>query len=141
MAATTPEERHAIAGRVAEMTALVERLLRGEITRTDAEIWAVHTARAHRGATIYTTPLPTDAAARSAVVLDLLDTLGLELSDLAHLPFEVDIPCWRLGRTDDNGQSATVALFRGYAKAAAALAAFEARAHKQTYWLERVEEP
>lgn len=76
-------------------------------------------------------------ADRAEVVADLLDTLALDLDDVV-LAVAVELPRWQLWRLDDNGQRAIVATFSGLAKARAALAAFEARGHKQTYWLDRV---
>ena len=44
---------------------------------------------------------------------------------------------WRLLRQDDNGVRFEVARYPSQCEALAALAAFEARHHKQTYWVER----
>lgn len=82
-----------------------------------------------------TTALAT--ADRADVVADLLDTLALDLDDVEPA-VPVELPRWHLWRLDDNGQRAIVATFSGLAKGRAALAAYEARGHKQTYWLERV---
>lgn len=42
---------------------------------------------------------------------------------------------WQLMRRDDHGNESAVATFSGYAKARAHLAEYEAKTHKQTYWL------
>lgn len=68
------------------------------------------------------------------MVTDLFDTLGIDSEDTTWLTAE---PTRRfdLMRLDDNNNTALVASFTGYVKAAAHLARFEARMHKQTYWL------
>lgn len=43
---------------------------------------------------------------------------------------------YRLWRQDDNGQRVLMATFADRAAAEAEAAAFEARAHKQLYWVE-----
>ena len=43
---------------------------------------------------------------------------------------------YRLWRQDDNGQRALMATFADRATAEAQATAFEARAHKQLYWVE-----
>ena len=43
---------------------------------------------------------------------------------------------WKLIRQDDNGNQSEISRFSSLAKARRELAAFEKRAHKQTYWLE-----
>jgi hypothetical protein len=75
---------------------------------------------------------PEEPAERLA---DLLDTLELDASDVTH-PATEPAGGWRLLRADDNGNQELVATFGGYAKARAELACYEARQHKQTYWLE-----
>jgi hypothetical protein len=57
-------------------------------------------------------------------------------------------PCWsidrvmryELWRQDDNGNRVRIDVFESEAEAEAARAAFEARAHKQMYWVEEVAE-
>jgi hypothetical protein len=89
----------------------------------------------HRVASFYAEALgePRDC------LVDLLETLSLDLSDLSWRaePFDaISLPEWALWRQDDNGIKTHVSSFTGRCKARAALASFEALHHKQTYWLE-----
>jgi hypothetical protein len=47
---------------------------------------------------------------------------------------------YELWRQDDNGNRVRIDVFESAAAAEAARAAFEARAHKQMYWVEEVAE-
>ena len=47
------------------------------------------------------------------------------------------VMCFELWRQDDNGNRVLVATFPTRAEAEAAQAAFEARAHKQIYWVDQ----
>lgn len=87
-------------------------------------------------ATVYTTAVGADAA-HAEVITDLLETLAIDLDDITGLRSPVELPRWHLRRVDDNAQTATIATYSGHAKARAALAVYEARGHKQLYWLER----
>jgi hypothetical protein len=75
-------------------------------------------------------------APAAAVLADLFDTLALDLDDTEPAGEPPPLRRWRLLRSDDNGNTEPVASFSGYAKARAQLAAFEAGAHKQVYWIE-----
>ena len=88
-----------------------------------------------RGASIQAARRQHGAEVPAELLADLLDTLELDASDLIQAAVEL-AGGWRLLRADDNGNQALVATFGGYAKARAELARYEARQHKQTYWLE-----
>ena len=73
-------------------------------------------------------------------LVDLLETLGIDRSDLTWVADEFEgvlLPEWAVYRQDDNGVRTRVASFTGYRKARAALSKLEAGKHKQTYWVER----
>lgn len=83
----------------------------------------------------------------SAALLDLLDTLGLDLSDIPMLNGKPGwneaismegLPRWRLMRQDDNGRKFEIETFTAPRKARERLRAYEALHHKQIYWLESV---
>jgi hypothetical protein len=90
------------------------------------------------GSIVRTYRYPESAEARGSVLADLFDTLAIDLDDVTSVRGEVS-DRWALMRVDDNGNSAVVAAFSGYAKARTRLAHFETLHHKQTYWLERCE--
>lgn len=65
-----------------------------------------------------------------------LETLALDLSDIAHLTEALDtssLPQWTLWRQDDNGNRFDMATYTSQAKAEREALRFEARLHKQTY--------
>jgi hypothetical protein len=78
---------------------------------------------------------PASEDERSKVLSDLLDTLGIDMDETV---WSSCLPAgeWRLMRADDNGNTAVVATFTGYAKARAQLATYEKKGHKQTYWID-----
>ena len=84
---------------------------------------------------VITHAYPAAAEGRAEVLADLFDMLLID-SDEVHW-CEVDpIYRWRLMRTDDNGNTVLIRSFTGYAKARSELAQYEAKLHKQSYWLE-----
>jgi hypothetical protein len=90
-------------------------------------------ARAQSEVRTYRYPAAEDE--RSRVISDLLDALGIDLDETVQT--SCSPACrWRLMRADDNGNTAVVATFTGYAKARAHLETYEKKAHKQTYWID-----
>lgn len=84
----------------------------------------------------------------SVALLDLLDTLCIDLSDIPMLDgkpgwneaISVEgLPRWRLMRQDDNGRRFEMETFTAPRKARERLQAYEALHHKQIYWLEALE--
>ena len=84
---------------------------------------------------IRTCRYPADDEKRSKVMSDLLDTLGIDMDETVWSQCRPSRR-WRVMRADDNGNTALVAEFTGYAKARAHLAIYEKKAHKQTYWID-----
>jgi hypothetical protein len=72
----------------------------------------------------------------SRAIDDLFDTLGIDAVAAVELKAQ-PTGRWELMRLDDNNNTFVMAAFTGYAKARAALAAYEGRPHKQSYWLQR----
>jgi hypothetical protein len=90
-----------------------------------------------------TTDHPQDAQA----LLDLFDTLALDLSDVPTMRGKPGwneaisaegLPRWRLMRQDDNGRRFEIETFSAPRKARERLRSYEALHHKQIYWLEPV---
>jgi len=82
-----------------------------------------------------------------AALLDLFDTLALDLSDVPAVrgmpgwneAISVEeLPRWRLMRQDDNGRRFEIETFSAPRKARERLRSYEALHHKQIYWLEPV---
>jgi hypothetical protein len=71
------------------------------------------------------------------IVQDLFDTLVIGEEETSYVRAPA-LPRWRLMRLDDNCNTAQVSTFTGYAKARAALAHYESKLHKQSYWLEQM---
>jgi hypothetical protein len=92
-----------------------------------------HDQPAH--ASVHAVVFPDAPDAQALLVADVLDTLQIDLDDTVSV-CATPPRRWELMRADDNGNHAVVARFSGYAKARAQLAEYEARQHKQTYWLE-----
>lgn len=86
---------------------------------------------------IHTVGHPSDPQEQAQVLEDLFDTLIIDLDDTGRINAPLP-PTWKLLRLDDNVNTFVVASFTGYAKARAALTAYEAKMHKQSYWLEKV---
>ena len=74
---------------------------------------------------------PKDLQQQREVVQDLFDTLVIDQDETTYLDTP-PLTTWRLSRLDDNGNTAPVKTFTGYAKARAALAEYEAKGHKQS---------
>jgi hypothetical protein len=87
------------------------------------------------GAGVRTDKYPSDSALQRDVLADLFDTLTIDAADTLSFRGPTP-PIWHLMRRDDNASTALVASFSGYAKARTALEGFEAKLHKQTYWLQ-----
>jgi hypothetical protein len=66
---------------------------------------------------------------------DLFDTLAIDTAETIGYTGPPP-PRWDLMRLDDNANSFLVASFTGYRKAKDELAKYEAKLHKQSYWLE-----
>ena len=56
---------------------------------------------------------------------------------------EADTPTnrWQLKRQDDHGNQYVIGLFASKEKAAQMMADYEAKGHKQTYWIEKISGP
>jgi len=54
-------------------------------------------------------------------------------------PLAPDAPRWALWRQDDNGNRVLMRRFAGIEEAEREQRAYEARGHKQTYWIEPAE--
>ena len=78
---------------------------------------------------------PAAGEERAKVLSDLLDTLGIDMDETVWSECRPSRR-WRVMRAEDNGNTALVAEFTGYAKARAHLAIYEKKAHKQTYWID-----
>jgi hypothetical protein len=89
----------------------------------------------HPQSSVRTYRYPATEEERARVVSDLLDTLSIDMDEAVWSQCR-PARRWRLMRADDNGNTALVAELTGYAKARAQLAAYEERAHKQTYWID-----
>jgi len=57
----------------------------------------------------------------------------------ADRPADDDAPRWALWRQDDNGNRVLMRRFADLAEAEREQRAYEARGHKQTYWIEPAE--
>jgi hypothetical protein len=90
---------------------------------------------AHARSSVRTYRYPAADGERAKVMSDLLDTLGIDMEETAWSQCRPPRR-WRVMRADDNGNTALVAEFTGYAKARAHLAVYEEKAHKQTYWID-----
>ena len=82
-----------------------------------------------------TAEYPSTVEERAQVLADLFDTLVIDSDDTTWSDV-ASSSRWRLLRGDDNGNTALVRSFTGYAKARHALAQYEGKLHKQSYWLE-----
>jgi hypothetical protein len=96
----------------------------------------------------YRSCITTDHARDAQALLDLFDTLCIDLSDIPPLDgkpgwneaISVEgLPRWRLMRQDDNGRRFEMETFTAPRKARERLQAYEALHHKQIYWLEVLE--
>jgi hypothetical protein len=96
----------------------------------------LHDAASAMVTRVSTFALPPAAADRAAVLADLFDTLTIDMDEITWSDIAPS-ERWRLMRSDDNGNTQLVRRFSGYAKARKALAEYEAKLHKQAYWLER----
>jgi hypothetical protein len=150
----TEGEPFARAPRVAQVRATAERIARA-LERTTSRFWvdglgwheSVRFSSPYTGRAFDAVgPLwpPADNAvvdvratteATPELIVDLLDTLAIDLDDLFDPP-NLDLGSWSLWRQDDNGVRAVVATFSARVKAQRALAKFEALPHRQMYWLE-----
>ncbi|MDC0744586.1 hypothetical protein [Polyangium mundeleinium] len=77
---------------------------------------------------------PTEAAQ------DLVESLALDTPEVEWMEPQIDhaqLPRWSLWRQDDNGQRYEMSTFLSYSRAVRACAAFDARGHKQMYWVRR----
>ena len=56
---------------------------------------------------------------------------------------EPDMPAnhWQLKRQDDYGNQYVIAIFESKEQASKMMADYEAKGHKQTYWIEEASEP
>lgn len=75
--------------------------------------------------------------AREAV-LDLFETFAIDERDVVYLDPRVQVatlPVWQLWRLDDNGNEFQMETFRSRAKALETQARFEARGHRQSYFV------
>jgi hypothetical protein len=86
---------------------------------------------------VATLQYPPEPDRQLQVIQELFDTLVID-SDDALVLNGPPLRRWRLLRLDDNANTFEVAMFTGYAKARAVLAEYQAKLHKQTYWLEEV---
>ena len=91
--------------------------------------------------------ITTDHAQDAQALLDLFDTLALDLSDVPAVHGKPgwneaisveELPRWRLMRQDDNGRRFEIETFSAPRKARERLRSYEALHHKQIYWLEPV---
>ncbi|MDC3961934.1 hypothetical protein [Polyangium jinanense] len=77
---------------------------------------------------------PTEAAQ------DLAEALALDTPEVQWIEPRIDLaalPRWSLWRQDDNGQRYEMSTFLSYSRAMRECATFEARGHKQMYWVRR----
>lgn len=73
-----------------------------------------------------------------AAAFDLFESLAIDERDTLYLDPKVDLSqlgCWELWRLDDNNNEALIESFHSRAKAVRAQQRFEARGHRQTYWV------
>ncbi|MCA9719512.1 MAG: hypothetical protein H6713_38340 [Myxococcales bacterium] len=76
----------------------------------------------------------------TALLSAALEALLLDVDDLVATHPEVTrarLPTWTLWRQDDNGNRFRMRRYRCRALAEREAEAYEARGHKQTYWVER----
>lgn len=78
------------------------------------------------------------SADRYRALIELFETLEIDLADVKHMPIEVT-PQWVLLRQDDNGNRFVVEHFVTGSAARRRLAQFESMSHKQMYWVEPIE--
>jgi hypothetical protein len=90
-----------------------------------------------RGAGVVTVQYPAEEQKQVEVVQDLFNTLVIDQDETSYLRAP-PLPRWRLMRLDDNANTAEMSILTGYAKARAALAQYQSKLHKQTYWLETI---
>ncbi|MDI1482679.1 hypothetical protein [Polyangium sp. y55x31] len=77
---------------------------------------------------------PTEAAQ------DLAEALALDTPEVQWIEPRIDVaalPRWSLWRQDDHGQRYEMSTFLSYSRAMRECATFEARGHKQMYWVRR----
>lgn len=65
----------------------------------------------------------------------ILFHLGFTRDEVEWIPEAPAEPCWQVWRLDDNGNEYEVAGLTSACKAEAMVEEFEARGHKQTYWV------
>ncbi len=73
-------------------------------------------------------------------VLDLFETFAIDERDVLHIDAKFDVtslPKWELWRLDDNANEMMIDTFRSRAKAVAIQQMYEARGHRQTYWVRK----
>ncbi|MFT3923197.1 MAG: hypothetical protein QM778_11755 [Myxococcales bacterium] len=71
-------------------------------------------------------------------VLDVFETFAIDDADLVHLDAAVSLavlPRWELWRLDDNGNEVLMETLRCRAKAVSMQRTFEARGHRQSYFV------
>jgi hypothetical protein len=107
---------------------------------TSRPFWAVISFARPGDPGILTVQFPEEQEQQIEIVQDLFDTLTIDSEEVARLSRALPLPAWRLLRRDDNANTFEVRTFTGYAKARAALAEYEAKLHKQSYWIEPVTE-
>lgn len=76
---------------------------------------------------------------RNDAIADLFELLGIDDRDVTFIHPSVDLerlPVWALRREDDNCNRFEIDRFRCYVKAYAQQQIYEARGHRQTYWIE-----
>lgn len=68
---------------------------------------------------------------------EVLEVLGLTLKNLTWFDESIKLQPYELWRQDDNGHKFLIETFSCRADAVKAMKEFEARLHKQTYWVEK----
>ncbi|MDI3289615.1 hypothetical protein [Polyangium sp. 15x6] len=106
------------------------------VSATGRGFWAVSDLERGAGLEIRTIrgDDPTEAAQ------DLAEALALDTPEVQWVDPRIDVaalPRWSLWRQDDNGQRYEMSTFLSYSRAMRECAAFEARGHKQMYWVRR----
>ena len=76
----------------------------------------------------------------SDALVELFETLGIDDRDVRlHPTLDADaLPEWALWREDDNANRFEIERYRCYAKAAEQERVFEARGHRQSYWVDPI---
>jgi len=121
---------------LAQATALLPGISRTGASLATARPFLAATSLHQPGdAGVVTLQYPEEAQRRVEIVQDLFDTLGIDQDETSYL-LAPPLPAWRLMRLDDNANTVEMSTFTGYAKARAALAQYQSRLHKQSYWLE-----